>query len=56
MRRKISAITFIQGLHQNRKPPGSQAIEAGIPSRAKEKGVGAWDFRGKEPNQKDEKE
>ena len=36
---------------------GSQAVEAYMPSRAKEKGVGIWDVRGKKDNsQEDGKE
>lgn len=36
--------------------PGSQAAKAYMPSRAKEKGVGVWGFKGKEDNsQKDGK-
>jgi len=39
------------------RPTGSQAVEAYMPSRTKEKWVGAWDFKEKEDNsQDDEKE
>lgn len=47
----------MQGTHRNRRPRGSQAIEASMVSRAEEMVVGLWDLKGKEDNsQNDEKE
>lgn len=47
----------VRGLHKNMRPTGSHAIEAYMPFRAKEKGGGVKDFKGKEDNsQEDEKE
>lgn len=37
------------------RPTGSRAVEAYIPSRTKEKWVGAWDFKGKEDNYRKKK-
>lgn len=37
-------------LYKNMRPTGNQAMEAYMPSGAKEKWVGVWNFKGEEDN------